>query len=140
MLELEAASYKTPERVEIVARTLLGMEPPPPERIVAIAGAAAGAAATAAPRRSAERRARRSARGRREEPRSPPRPVDPHAHGDPLRRHGPRRSAGIVSSAWRVQVEDGPEWRDMAEKQRQRRLHIEPKRGTIYDRNGAPSP
>ena len=44
---------------------------------------------------------------------------------------------GIVSSAWRVQVEDGPEWRDMAEKQRQRRLHIEPKRGTIYDRNGA---
>jgi cell division protein FtsI (penicillin-binding protein 3) len=45
---------------------------------------------------------------------------------------------GIVSSAWRVQVEDGPEWREMAEKQRQRRLHIEPKRGTIYDRNGTP--
>jgi len=44
---------------------------------------------------------------------------------------------GIISSAWRVQVEDGPEWRDMAEKQRQRRLHIEPKRGTVYDRNGA---
>src|ERR1700678_3028675 len=44
---------------------------------------------------------------------------------------------GIVSSAWRVQVEDGPEWRDMAEKQRQRRLHLDPKRGTIYDRNGA---
>jgi cell division protein FtsI (penicillin-binding protein 3) len=44
---------------------------------------------------------------------------------------------GIVSSAWRVQVEDGPEWREMAEKQRQRRLHIEPKRGTLYDRNGA---
>jgi cell division protein FtsL len=34
VLELEAASYKTPERVEIVARTLLGMEPPPPDRIV----------------------------------------------------------------------------------------------------------
>jgi cell division protein FtsI (penicillin-binding protein 3) len=45
---------------------------------------------------------------------------------------------GIVSSAWRVQIEDGPEWRDMAEKQRQRRLHVEPKRGTIYDRNGTP--
>jgi cell division protein FtsI (penicillin-binding protein 3) len=45
---------------------------------------------------------------------------------------------GIVSSAWRVQVEDGPEWREMAEKQRQRRLHVEPKRGTIYDRNGTP--
>jgi cell division protein FtsL len=36
VLELEAASYKTPERVEIVARTLLGMEPPPPERIFSI--------------------------------------------------------------------------------------------------------
>jgi cell division protein FtsL len=37
VLELEAASYKTPERIEIVARTLLGMEPPPPERIVPLA-------------------------------------------------------------------------------------------------------
>jgi cell division protein FtsL len=36
VLELEAASYKTPERVEIVARTLLGMEPPRPERIVTL--------------------------------------------------------------------------------------------------------
>jgi cell division protein FtsI (penicillin-binding protein 3) len=45
---------------------------------------------------------------------------------------------GIASSAWRVQVEDGPEWREMAEKQRQRRLHIDPKRGTVYDRNGTP--
>jgi cell division protein FtsL len=34
--ELEAASYKTPERVEIVARSLLGMEPPGPDRIVSI--------------------------------------------------------------------------------------------------------
>jgi len=34
VLELEAASYETPERVEIVARSLLGMEPPPPERVV----------------------------------------------------------------------------------------------------------
>jgi hypothetical protein len=34
VLELEAASYKTPDRVEIVARTLLSMEAPPPERIV----------------------------------------------------------------------------------------------------------
>jgi cell division protein FtsL len=38
VLQVEAASYKTPERVEIVARTLLGMEPPPPERIVSLAG------------------------------------------------------------------------------------------------------
>jgi cell division protein FtsL len=45
VLEVEAASYKTPERIEIVSRTLLGMEPPPPERIVpiALAGAAGGA-------------------------------------------------------------------------------------------------
>ncbi len=32
--ELESASYKTPERVEIVARSLLGMEPPGPDRLV----------------------------------------------------------------------------------------------------------
>ena len=36
VLEVEAASYKTPVRVEIIARTLLGMEPPPPERIVSL--------------------------------------------------------------------------------------------------------
>jgi cell division protein FtsI (penicillin-binding protein 3) len=45
---------------------------------------------------------------------------------------------GVVSSAYRVQVEDGPKWRETAERQRQRRLHIEPKRGTILDRNGTP--
>jgi cell division protein FtsL len=39
VLEVESASYKTPERVEIVARTLLGMEPPPPERIVPLVSA-----------------------------------------------------------------------------------------------------
>jgi cell division protein FtsI (penicillin-binding protein 3) len=43
---------------------------------------------------------------------------------------------GFVSTAYHVQVDDGAAWREMAEKQRQRRLHIEPKRGTIYDRNG----
>jgi len=43
---------------------------------------------------------------------------------------------GFVASAYRVQVEDGASWRETAEKQRQRRLHVEPKRGTIYDRNG----
>ncbi|AKU98025.1 Cell division protein FtsI [Labilithrix luteola] len=44
---------------------------------------------------------------------------------------------GFVSSAFRVQVEDGASWKETAENQRQRRLHIEPKRGAIYDRNGA---
>lgn len=38
VLEVEAASYKTPERVEMVSRTLLGMEPPAPERIVTVGG------------------------------------------------------------------------------------------------------
>jgi cell division protein FtsL len=37
VLELEAASYKTPERVEIVARTLLGMEQPTSDRIIPVA-------------------------------------------------------------------------------------------------------
>lgn len=34
VLSLEAASYRTPDRVGNLARTLLGMTPPPPERIV----------------------------------------------------------------------------------------------------------
>jgi cell division protein FtsL len=36
VLELESASYKTPERVEIVSRSLLGMEPPTPNQIVPV--------------------------------------------------------------------------------------------------------
>lgn len=44
----------------------------------------------------------------------------------------------VVSGAYRVQVEDGEQWFEVAERQRQRRLHIQPKRGTIFDRNGAP--
>ena len=36
VLELEAASYQTPRRVEMVARTLLGMAPPAPEKVIPI--------------------------------------------------------------------------------------------------------
>ncbi len=36
VLELEAASYRTPQRVEKVARTLLAMTPPSPERVIPI--------------------------------------------------------------------------------------------------------
>jgi cell division protein FtsL len=36
VLQVEAASYKTPERVELVARTLLGMDPAPPERMLSL--------------------------------------------------------------------------------------------------------
>lgn len=49
VLELEKASYETPERVEIVSRTLLGMEPPPPERIVTVGGTPHPAVAKNAP-------------------------------------------------------------------------------------------
>ncbi len=36
VLSLEAASYETPQRVEMVAKSLLGMTPPPPDRIIAL--------------------------------------------------------------------------------------------------------
>jgi cell division protein FtsL len=38
VLSLEAASYETPQRVEYVARSLLGMTPPSPERVIALRG------------------------------------------------------------------------------------------------------
>jgi hypothetical protein len=34
VLELELSSHKTPERVDLVARTLLGMSEPAPDRII----------------------------------------------------------------------------------------------------------
>jgi cell division protein FtsI (penicillin-binding protein 3) len=43
----------------------------------------------------------------------------------------------VVSAGYQLMVKDGAEWREMAEKQRQRRLHMTPKRGTFYDRNGS---
>ena len=44
----------------------------------------------------------------------------------------------IVSGAYGIEVDEGDRWFELAERQRQRRLHIQPKRGTIYDRNGTP--
>ena len=41
VLELEAASYKTPQRVEVVARTLLGMGPPSADRLIPLNGSGA---------------------------------------------------------------------------------------------------
>jgi len=49
VLELEAASYETPQRVEVVARTLLGMQAPEADRIIPVAGAAVGPERTAPP-------------------------------------------------------------------------------------------
>lgn len=43
----------------------------------------------------------------------------------------------IVSAGFDLMVRDGSAWRELAEKQRQRRLRVIPKRGTIYDRNGS---
>jgi len=42
VLELEAASYETPQRVEVVARTLLGMQAPAADRIIPITGVVIG--------------------------------------------------------------------------------------------------
>lgn len=44
----------------------------------------------------------------------------------------------VAASGWTLTVKDGPAWRELAESQRQRRLHVRPKRGTLYDRNGTP--
>lgn len=34
VLSLEVASHESPERVELVARSVLGMDTPPPERVI----------------------------------------------------------------------------------------------------------
>ncbi len=44
----------------------------------------------------------------------------------------------VVSSAFNIQVKHGAEWRQIAERQRQRRLKVQPTRGSILDRNGEP--
>lgn len=42
----------------------------------------------------------------------------------------------VVSAGFDLMVQQGGQWRELAERQRQRRLNIQPKRGTLYDRNG----
>jgi cell division protein FtsL len=42
VFEVEAASYESPQRVEAVARTILGMQPPSADRVVPVAGPAIG--------------------------------------------------------------------------------------------------
>ncbi len=49
VLQVEAASYKTPERVELVARTLLGMDPAPPERMLSLTPIASPPSAAPSP-------------------------------------------------------------------------------------------
>ncbi len=43
----------------------------------------------------------------------------------------------VVAAGWELMIVDGSAWRELAEKQRQRRLHVVPKRGNVYDRNGS---
>ena len=43
----------------------------------------------------------------------------------------------VVSAGYDLMIGDGAAWRELAESQRQRRLHVAPKRGGIYDRNGS---
>lgn len=46
--------------------------------------------------------------------------------------------SSVVSSAFNIQVKHGAEWRMIAERQRQRKLKVNPTRGSILDRNGEP--
>ena len=66
VLELEAASYETPQRVEVVARTLLGMQAPEADRIIPVAGVAVGPERTTPPA-STNNPAKSSASGARAE-------------------------------------------------------------------------
>jgi cell division protein FtsI (penicillin-binding protein 3) len=43
--------------------------------------------------------------------------------------------ANVVARSWEMLVRQGEGWRETAEKQRQRKLHVEPRRGRIVDRN-----
>ncbi len=42
----------------------------------------------------------------------------------------------VLSAGWDLMVAHGGQWRELAERQRQRRLNVQPKRGSVYDRNG----
>ncbi len=44
----------------------------------------------------------------------------------------------VVANAYGIMVRDGEHWREMADRQRQRRLRLVPKRGSLYDRSGSP--
>ena len=43
--------------------------------------------------------------------------------------------ANVIARSWEMQIRQGDGWRETAEKQRQRKLHVEPRRGRIVDRN-----
>lgn len=42
----------------------------------------------------------------------------------------------VVSAGYDLMIADGANWRELAERQRERRLRVVPKRGIVYDRSG----
>jgi cell division protein FtsI (penicillin-binding protein 3) len=46
-------------------------------------------------------------------------------------------AGAVVQRAWQLQIVQGPKLRAMAEEQYLKDIHLSPKRGSIYDRNGA---
>ena len=75
VLELEVASYHTPQRVEMVARTVLHMEPPTPDRILLLA--APGSRSDATPQDAAGANANAT-------PKGPVKLVRPDSSGSPV--------------------------------------------------------
>lgn len=63
VLELEVSSYQTPQRVEMVARTTLRMEPPAPERIINLTSQAPEARAVGGDRGPVAQRGAPTGRG-----------------------------------------------------------------------------
>ncbi len=100
VLELEAASYKTPERGGA-------------RRADAAGDGAAGSGAHHHPRAAPRPAMEEDGRDREappQEPRSSPRAMDPDLRMALLCGLMGVAAGGVVSSAWRVQVEDGPVW------------------------------
>ncbi|MGC4092308.1 MAG: penicillin-binding protein [Polyangiaceae bacterium] len=86
---------------------------------------------------------------KRATPAAPPKPAKPVKPVDPVKRaRWIRIRMGVlcgvlatglglvVSAGYTIMIDDGVAWRELAESQRQRRLHVAPKRGTVYDRSG----
>lgn len=47
-------------------------------------------------------------------------------------------AAGVLVTAYQVQVREGADWRAQAEAQRERKTRVTQRRGGVYDRSGAP--
>ena len=136
VLELELASHKTPER------GLRGAHVARHERAHARPHSVGGSQTRRRPAKAADCGGAVNARAKKPAPL--PVPVN-----DEKRRRWVRLRMGIlcgllalglglvVSAGYDLMIGDGAAWRELAESQRQRRLHVAPKRGGVYDRNGS---